>query len=130
MTTRTLSDAEVASIKETIQAFTRCLEAQEFAKWVTYWAKDGLLMPPGHPRVVGHDALVDFMRKNFGNVQSVALTDWRVMGEGGLAIVTTNVDWTAQAEKQPSEAMKQLLVLSKDAAGKWLLKTVIFNTGV
>jgi ketosteroid isomerase-like protein len=87
-------------------------------------------MPPGHPRVVGHDALIGFIRKNFGNVQSVTLSDWKVIGEGGLAVVTTNVEWSAEAENQLSESMKQMLVLSKDADGKWLVKAVIFNTGV
>jgi len=126
----TLSDAEVTAIKETLNSFSRSLEAQDFAKWVTYWTNDGVLMPPGEPRVVGHEALADFMRKNYGNVKSVALSEWQVVGEGSLAVAATNVHVTPAAENQPPEALKQVVVLSKENADRWRVKTVIFNAGV
>jgi len=130
MAAPTLSDAEVTAIKETLNSFSRALEAQDFAKWATYWTNDGTLMPPGQQRVVGHEALVDYMRKHYGNVKSVTLTDWQVVGEGGLAVAATNVHVTPAADKQPPEDLKQLVVLSKEADGKWQVKTIIFNAGV
>jgi ketosteroid isomerase-like protein len=130
MGTQSLSESDVASIQRTIESFTRCLEAQDFPNWVSHWATDGVLMPPDHPRVVGHDALVDFMRENFGDVESVNLADWKTIGEGGLAVVTTNVEWSAKTAKQPAEKLKQVIVLNKNADGKWLLKVIIFNAGV
>ncbi|MGE5209259.1 MAG: YybH family protein [Alphaproteobacteria bacterium] len=129
MTAHHLPDADVAAIKDTLNSFTRCLKAKDFANWATYWTKDGTLMPPNQPRVAGPEALVDFIRKNYGNGHSMTLTDWQIIGEGTLAVATTNVHVAPNGEK-PSEELKQLIVLSKEAADKWQLKMVAYNAGV
>lgn len=129
MATVSLPESDVAAIQETIEVFSRCLEAKAFDDWVTYWADDGTLMPPGHARVVGHSALVQYIQKNFGDLQSIELSEWNVFGEGRTAIVTNNVQLTA-TDKKPGDPMKQIIVLRKNSSDKWRLKTIMFNAGV
>ena len=124
-----LSESDIKDIKETVNAFTRCLVSQDFARWVTHWAEDGVLMPPGRPRVSGHKSLVEFIQKHYPDVQSFELSDWKVMGEGDWSAVSNNIRWTAGPSKQATAA-KQIMVLNKDSAQKWRFKAIIFNEGV
>ena len=129
MAEATLTDADVSAVKETLESFSRCLEAQDFPNWVRYWTDDGTLMPPGHPRVVGHEALVNYMRSNFGDVKTVELSQWNVYGAGSFAVVMSNVGVTSAAGGKPPEIFKQMIVLSKESGDRWQVKAVIFNAG-
>ena len=80
MSGNSLSDSDVNLIKDTIESWTECLEDGYIDTWATYWAKDGVLMPPGHPQVEGRQRLVEFIQENFGKVRTIALSDWNVDG--------------------------------------------------
>ncbi len=119
-----VSDCEIAEVKSAFEDCTRCFEAKDFDTWATYWTEDAMLMPPGAGRVVGRDAIVDYMKENYSDVDRVALSNWEILGQGDLAVMSTDVELESRA---PSEPMKQVIVACKNDAGDWQWKIIIFN---
>lgn len=130
MSEKGLSEKDTVWVRDAIDSWTRCLEAGDYDAWATYWAEDGVLMPPGQPRVEGRDSLVAFIRENFGGVRTMQLTDWTIEGCGDLAVATTNVSWHMESSvgKEPAGTAKQMIEMRKNPEGRWLVKTVIYNS--
>lgn len=120
-----LPDAEVAAIKEVVETWTHALVVQDFDNWVTYWAEDGVLMPPEHDRVVGHSQLLAYMQANFMELESITFADWNVVGRDDLAVVANSFIVTPKSDGQ--EVGKQIIVLRTDDEGRWLVHSVVFN---
>ena len=130
MSDKGLSEKDTVWVRDAIDSWTRCLEAADYDAWATYWAEDGVLMPPDHARVEGRENLIALIRENFGGVRTMQLTDWSIEGRGDLAVATTNVSWHTEASvgKEPAGSAKQLIEMRKNAEGRWLVKTVIYNS--
>jgi len=130
MAAQGLAASEVDAIKRMMADWTDAMLAGDKAKWRRYWAADGVLMPPGHARVRGHEALVDFADANFGAIRGYAFSDWAVAGREDLAVVTNTMRTYASAEAtgDPSATLKQMLHLRKGADGGWQVQAVIFNS--
>jgi len=124
-----LPDAEVAAIKDVVETWTHALVAQDFDNWVTYWAEDGVLMPPDHDRVVGHSQLLAYMEANFMELESITFSDWNVVGRDDLAIVANSFIVTPKSARRSGmpEVGKQIIVLRTNDDGRWLVHSVIFN---
>jgi ketosteroid isomerase-like protein len=129
MSEKGLSEKDTVWVRDAIDSWTRCLEAEDYDAWATYWTEDGVLMPPGRARVHGRDNLIAFIRENFGGVRTMNLTDWTIEGRADLAVVTTNVSWHLESAvgQEPEGSAKQLIEMRKNAEGRWLVKTVIYN---
>ena len=123
-----LSDSEVRTIEQTVEAWTKALADHDLDEWVTYWAKDGVLIPPGHPPVVGHAQLVAYIAADFGGISDFAFSDWRVVGREDLAVATNDISWPAVGAGARIDA-RQTLVLRRNDDGRWLVHNVIFNMG-
>jgi len=130
MSEKGLSEKDTVWVRDAIDGWNRALEAADYEAWATYWTEDGVLMPPGHERVTGRENLMAFLRENFGNVRTIQLTDWTIEGAGDLAVVTNNVSWHQESSvgKEPVGTAKQMIEMRKNPEGRWLIKTVIYNS--
>ena len=126
-----LTDAQVATIKETIETWSQDLVDGDFEAWAAHWAEDAVLMPPGHDRVVGREQLVTYMKANYDAVATLTSTDWDFAGRDDLAVVTNNVTFTAKSGGGDGAPVhiKQIIVLRMHDDGAWLVQSVIFNMG-
>jgi len=115
-----LSKKDIRDIKETIEIWAASVAAGDYAKWLSYFAVDAVLMPPGHESVEGRVAIDAFVRGELGPLSSFTFADWRFEGAGGLAVVTSN--WTAG-----DLDCKHQVVLRRLTDGRWLIATVIYN---
>lgn len=115
-----LSEKDIRDIKETIETWAASVAAGDYAKWLSYFAEDAVLMPPGHESVKGRAAIDAFVRGVLGPLSSFTFTDWRLEGACGLAVVTSR--FTAG-----DLDCKHLVVLRRQADRRWLIETVIYN---
>jgi ketosteroid isomerase-like protein len=114
--------ADAPAIQNMIEEWTDALAQQNFPLWITYWTDDAVLMPPGHPRVLGLEAIDAYGRTDFPRTDAFSFSDWRIEGQGDLAVVTNNIEWDDQT-------LKQVVVLRR-VAGQWKVHIVMFNAGV
>ena len=117
---RGLGEKDIRDIKAAIEIWAASVAAGDYAKWLSYFAEDAVLMPPGHESVEGRAAIDAFVRGEIGPLSAFTFTDWRFAGSGNLAVVTSN--WTAG-----DLDCKHQVVLRRQAAGGWLIETVIYN---
>jgi len=117
--------ADVTSIIKDMEAFTKSLIDQDFDTWLGFWAEDGVLMPPGQPSIEGRDKIDEFVRANFGNAQSMNLSNWDVDVEGDLAVAASTVSWRARTGE--GGLLKQVVVLRRSSNGRWIRQRVIYN---
>ena len=122
-----LSDAEVATVKETIETWTAALVKGDLAAWTGFWAKDAVLMPPGHVAFTGNAERDAYAKANFQGLAKATFSDWTVVGRDDLAVVSNIITVERKAEGAPIVA-KQIIVLRRQSDGRWLVQDVIFNS--
>ncbi|MEM7446240.1 MAG: DUF4440 domain-containing protein [Pseudomonadota bacterium] len=129
MSEATLSPTDINAIKQMMQDWTANMVTGDWQTWKTFWAEDGVLMPPDHARVVGHAALFDFVSSSFGTIGGFKFTDWTFDGTDTLATVTNTIEIYAGADQSgtPAAVDKQMLLVRKHADGNWRVHKVIFN---
>jgi ketosteroid isomerase-like protein len=128
-----ISETDVAAIKDLFRDATRALIDGDLDAWVTYWAEDGVMMPPNHPSVRGHAQLIEYVRANMANLAYFEQPNWTIEGRDGLAVVSSDMQWTfkqagSDSPIGPPVMGKQVVVLLKDTRGSWKAQTVIYNT--
>ena len=114
--------SDFEAVQNVMQDWTKALARQDFTRWVGYWTEDAVLMAPGHPRIEGHAALEAYAKKDFPPSESFTFSDWRIEGQGDLAVVTNNIEWAG-------DVLKQVVVLRR-VSGEWKIQIVMFNAGV
>ena len=119
-------DSKEAAVVRSIETFGRFLTQGDLASWAGYWAEDGVLMPPGHPRVIGRANIEAYVRGHFGNAETMDLSNWDIHIEGDLAVVTTDVTWRTSAGGEGT--LKQLMVLRRASDDRWVRQKVIYNS--
>lgn len=124
MPTNSDRDPAVTAVIEDIETFTQCLIDKDFDRWLGYWAEDGVLMPPDQPNVVGRENIGTFVRSNFGDVQSMTLSNWAVEVAGDLAAAASDVVW--HNGSGGGGASKQVIILRRGVDGRWVRKRVIY----
>ena len=120
-----LADNEVATIKQTIEAWTKDFVSDDFAGWETYWTSDAVLAAPGSDRVVGKAAITAFVQKTFAGTSSFSFDDWAVAGREDLAVVTNTI--TLEGGASGGKSYNQMIVLRREDSG-WRVQSVLFNT--
>ena len=123
-----LSTSEVKAIRQTILSWTDALVKRDIADWDSYWAKDSVLMPPGHALVTG-DAKLNALAKTppYDDVEKATFSDWAIVGRGDLAVVSNDIEIEPKTGGAPTAA-RQLIVLRRHESGKWLIQAVMFNS--
>jgi len=110
------------AVEAVIDDWTGTLIAKDYDTWIGYWTDDGMLMPPGHPPVVGHAALLAYAKDDFAGAGTFSFSDWSIEAGGQLAVVTNDIEWGG-------EDYKQVIVL-RNEDGAWKVHIVMFNRGV
>ena len=130
VSTQMFGESDASAVRQAVETFARCLVEEDFSTWAEYWAEDGVLMPPGHPSVIGRARILAFVRENFHGVRSMSLSNWRIDGNGDLAVVTNDVHWQSDAGegKEAAGGAKQFMLLARQGDGKWVRKIVIYNS--
>lgn len=124
--TQGLSDDEVATIRQTIEAWTKDFAGDDFAGWEKYWTSDPVLAAPGVDRMVGKADITAYVKKTFAGRGSYTFSDWSVAGREDLAVVTNTITWEPTGGQ--SEALNQMIVLRREQSGDWRVQSVLYNT--
>ncbi|WP_421723261.1 YybH family protein [Bauldia sp.] len=114
--------ADDSTVEAVIDQWTQNLVVKDYDSWVGYWTADGLLLPPDHPPVTGHDAILAYAKDDFASAGDFSFSDWTIEAGGRLAVVTNDIKWGDQPYKQ--------VIVLRHADDAWKVHIVMFNTGV
>lgn len=121
-----LSYAEVESIKSIIVIQTRYLEERKIHEFANTFTETAVLMPVNHPRVIGRDNIVAFVKKNMSEGARVTYTDWDVAGRDDLAVITNNATITSNRSGAIPKVIDQIVVLRHNEDSGWQVQTAIW----
>jgi uncharacterized protein (TIGR02246 family) len=124
-----LTSEDVAAIRALFETAARSLQNGDFQAWADVFEEDGMEMPPNHPTVKGRAALLAYI-EGYPEIRAASFTDVQVEGSGDLAVGTSAISITILAEGvgEIHDTGKQLVFLRKQSNGKWLVRTVMFNS--
>lgn len=115
------TDTERAEIRAVVDSFTTAVKNNDFATAASYYAEDGVIMPPNSPAVTGRAGIQKGF-EGFGHINAFSQPVVEVDGVGDLAYARVNYDvtFTPASLKTPiTDKGKVLIVLRKQADGKW-----------
>jgi uncharacterized protein (TIGR02246 family) len=96
------------------------------------WAPDGVMCPPHHPAVRGHDAIAAYFRKVFATRRlTFRFTDSHVAAVDGLAVerlAYTAVAVALEGGAEVRDTGKGLHVYHRAPDGRWLITHDIWNS--
>ena len=119
---------EIEGIQKFIESWTTEFVTDRLSDWATRWSEDGLLMPPGDPRVVGRSNILHYATHNFYRCSGFRLSEWSITGADELAVVANRIELNAAGEDGPSAAsFNQMILLRRDAEQAWCVQAVIFS---
>lgn len=105
-----------AAIRAMIAARVTNIRAGDWVKWSTQHVEDVIVQPPNGPAVKGRAATLAWGQA-FPPIDSLALSDIHVSGEGNLAYATTA--YTLKLKDLPLDRGKELLVFRRPPGGQW-----------
>ena len=115
------TDADGTAIRATVDSFTNAVKNNDFAGAASYYAEDGVIMPPNTPAVTGRAGIQKGF-EGFGHIDAFSQAVLEVDGVGDLAFAraTYDVTFTPAGAKAPiNDKGKVLIVMRKQADGKW-----------
>jgi uncharacterized protein (TIGR02246 family) len=124
------TDADRSAIRSAVDSFTAAVNKNDYATAVSYYSEDGILMPPHAPAVTGR-AEIKKNLEGLGRVGSFSQPVLEVDGVGDLAYARMTFDLTIippNATSAVSDKGKVLIVLRKQADGKWRTTRGMFNS--
>ena len=120
------------AIMKTTAELLVAVNASKAEDCVAVWAPDGVLMPPNHPSVQGHEAIGAYFRSLFLQRQfrfAFTSSHIHVAGDTALERVTYTVVIRSGAGATPIEDVgKGLHVYARQANGSWKLICDIWNS--
>jgi uncharacterized protein (TIGR02246 family) len=124
------SDADRAAIRAAVDSFTTAIRNEDYAAAASYYAEDAVFMPPNAPAVEGRAGIQKNL-EGFGRVTAFSQPIVEIDGVGDLAYSRLNFDLslTPPGTTTPmSDKGKVLIVLRKQADGKWRTTKGMFNS--
>lgn len=120
-------ESDVEQIRRADAEMVAALHAGDVDRWLSYFADDGAMWPHCEPRVVGKDAVREYIQ-GFLTMPTFAVVhniESIVVGSGGdLAYVT----YTYQMGDPVVEEGKDLTIYRKNSAGEWKLVIDMWST--
>jgi uncharacterized protein (TIGR02246 family) len=116
-----LTESDRASIRTTIEEFTTAIGKNDFATAASFYAEDGVIMPPNGPAAQGRPG-VQRSFEGFGRTQSFSQSVVEIEGEGNLAYARIDYEVTftpPNATASVSDKGKALIVMRKETDGRW-----------
>ena len=96
------------------------------------WAANGVLMPPHHPAVPGHQAIVQYFRSLFSRSKfrfTFTSSQIHLVGDTALERVTyTAISWPGDDAPPIEDVGKGLHVYERQPNGSWKLTHDIWNS--
>jgi uncharacterized protein (TIGR02246 family) len=124
------TDADRTAIRAAIDSFTSAVKNADYAAAASYYTVDGVIMPPNAPAVEGRAGIQKNL-ESFGRVSAFSQPVVEVEGVGDLAYARLNFDLTLTPPNTTvpmTDKGKVLIVLRKDADGKWRTSRGMFNS--
>ena len=134
MDTQDAAELDRAAIKRTTAELLSAVNASSADRCLAVWAADGVLMPPHHPAVQGHEAIGAYFRSLFSRSRfRFTFTSSHVHRAGDTAwerVTYTAVIWSGSGATPIEDVGKGLHVYGRQADGSWRLVHDIWNSDV
>jgi uncharacterized protein (TIGR02246 family) len=125
-----IADADRDAIHLMVDNFSKAVVAGDFATAASYYAEDGMVLPPNAPIVQGRAAIQSFLAgfpKIVAFKQDIA--ELEANGDLGYARLTFNLTTTPPGARAPlNDTGKAIIILRKQINGTWLTTRAIFNS--
>jgi ketosteroid isomerase-like protein len=132
MSTSDAADVDRASIERTTAELLAAVNASDADRCSAVWAVRGVLMPPHHPAVPGHQAIVQYFRTLFSRRKfSFTFTSSQIhlVGDTALERVTYRaIIWPGDDAPPIEDVGKGLHVYERQPNGSWKLTHDIWNS--
>ncbi len=132
MNSRNAAEIDRATIVTRTAELLAAVNASNVDACLAVWAPDGVLMPPHHPPVQGHQAIGEYFRRLFSQrrFRFTFTSSWiHVAGDIALERVTyTAVVWPGDDAPPIEDAGKGLHVYGRQPDGTWRLTHDIWNS--
>jgi uncharacterized protein (TIGR02246 family) len=126
------AETDRTEITRTTAELLAAVNTADAARCVAVWAADGVLMPPHHPSVQGHEALVQYFRSLFSRSTlkfTFTSSDIHLAGDTALERVTYTATIRPGDDAQPIEDVgKGLHVYRRQPNGSWKLTCDMWNS--
>lgn len=125
-----LTEADLDSIREVSDEFSRSFVASDWAAVSRLYTQDAALMPPGGPAVKGRSAVVASLAV-LPKTTELNLTLDEIDGRGDLAYVRGSYSMTVEipgSSEPVKDKGKFLEIRRKQPDGRWLIAVDIFNS--
>ena len=127
-----LSDADRTAIRATVDSFTNAIRKGDYGTAASYYAENGVFMPPNAPAVEGR-AEIEKAFGTFGKVTAFSQPIVELDGVGDLAYARLNADLTfipPNAKSTMTDKSKVLIVMRKQADGGWRTVAGMVNSNL
>ena len=125
------TDADRTFIQAAVtDSFTNAVKSGDYAAAASWYTVDAVFMPANAPVVEGRPAIQKHF-ESFGKVSAFSQSVVEVDGVGDLAYARVNFDLTftpPNTTTPMSDKGKVLIVMRKEADGKWRTSRGIFNS--
>jgi uncharacterized protein (TIGR02246 family) len=132
MSTSDAADVDRAAIQNTTAELLAAVNASDVDRCSAVWASDGVLMPPHHPAVSGHEAIVQYFRNLFSQSKfrfTFTSPQIHVVGDTAFEHVTyTAIMWPGGDRDPIDDVGKGLHVYVRQPNGAWKLTHDIWNS--
>jgi ketosteroid isomerase-like protein len=126
------ADIDRAEVTRTTAELLAAVNSSDAAGCSAVWAADGVLMPPHHPAVAGHPAIVQYFRNLFSRSKfrfTFTSSQIHVAGDTALQHVTyTVIIWPRDDGPPIEDVGKGLHVYERQPNGSWQLTHDIWNS--
>jgi len=120
-----ISAADEAAVKAEFDSTLAWFRAGAFDRWANLWTEDATFQPANAKTITGHAGMVAW-GKGFPPIEDIQFTNVNVRGSGDVAYATS--DFTLKLKGTPADTGKQIVVLRRQADGKWLCVAGAFNS--
>lgn len=122
------SNDDVAAVTHAVSENNRLIGFNDLEGVLAFHTEDSRMLPPVGPPVEGKPAIREFM-KTWPAYRKSEASDIRVEGYGDLAVATCAVSIVHETPEGGDYAVsaKQMLIVRKQADGRWLISAIIFN---
>jgi len=119
-------------IARTTAELLAAVNASDADRCSAVWADDGVLMPPHHPAVQGHEAIVNYFRGLFSRSKfRFAFTSSNIHLAGDIAlerVTYSAIIWPGEGAEPIEDVGKGLHVYGRQPDGSWKLTHDIWNS--
>ena len=124
------TDADRTTIQAEVDSFTNSIKSGDYAAAASWYTMDAVFMAPNAPAVEGRPAIQKTL-ESFGRVSAMSQPVVEVDGVGDLAYARINFDMTVTPPNTTTpmtDKGKGIIVMRKEADGKWRTSRGIFNS--